>query len=208
MFTGIIEDIGIVKEIDSDKIIIETKLDDIKKGDSIAVNGVCLTVVSFDGRNISFDYSPNTDKITNIASLNKNSKVNLERALQLSARLGGHIVSGHIDETAQIETIEQMQRFFKIDFIASKEVLKYCIDKGSIAIDGISLTIAQVFDGGFSVFIIPETFNNTIMRFKKAKDLVNIETDIFAKWTQKLILGGVKSKGISIDILKENGFIQ
>jgi riboflavin synthase len=208
MFTGIIEDIGIVKEIGSDSIIIETKLDDIKKGDSIAVNGVCLTAISFDGRNISFDYSPNTDKITNIASLNKNSKVNLERALKLSARLGGHIVSGHIDAAAQIETIEQMQRFFKVNFIASKDILKYCVDKGSIAIDGISLTIADVFDRGFSVFIIPETFNNTIMRFKKVKDLVNIETDIFAKYTEKIILGGVKSKGISIDILKENGFIQ
>ncbi|MDR3049495.1 MAG: riboflavin synthase [Elusimicrobiota bacterium] len=207
MFTGIIEDIGTVQSISDSRICIESNLGGIKKGDSISINGVCLTVVFIDKNFISFDYSPRTDKITNLSSLKPNSKVNLERALTLSTRLGGHIVSGHIDSTAKIKNIQKLDKFFKVDFSCGQEILKHCADRGSIAIDGISLTIAESSVSGFSVFIIPETFNNTIMQFKKPQDSVNIETDILAKYIEKIISGGVTPKGISLEVLKDNGFI-
>ncbi len=205
MFTGLIEDIGTIKKIDSSKLSIETSLKDIKIGDSIAVNGVCLTAVSLDGGGFTADYSPQTDKVTTLSSLKSGSKVNLERALQLSSRLGGHIVSGHVDGIAKIKKIEKKGSFFHISFFCAKEILHYCVNKGSVAIDGISLTIADVFNDGFDVFIIPETINNTILKFKKAGDEVNIETDILGKYVEKFT--GKKDNAITLDMLKGNGFI-
>ncbi|MDR1952277.1 MAG: riboflavin synthase [Elusimicrobiota bacterium] len=205
MFTGIIEDIGMVKNISSSQIFIETKLDDIKVGDSIAVNGVCLTVVSLCG-GFSADYSPATDKTTNLSSLKIGSKVNLERALTLLSRLGGHIVSGHIDETAKISRIEKLERFFRIVFFSDKDLLKHCVDKGSVAVDGISLTISSVLKDGFEVFIIPQTFNNTALKYKKENDDVNIETDIIMKYLEKIET--LKKSGAGImDALRENGYL-
>ncbi|MDR0822836.1 MAG: riboflavin synthase, partial [Endomicrobium sp.] len=128
MFTGIIEDIGTVQSLSASRICIESKLGGIKKGDSISVNGVCLTAVLIDKNSISFDYSPHTDKITNLSSLKANSKVNLERALTLSTRIGGHIVSGHIDSKAEIKNIQKLDRFFKVDFSCGQEILKHCAD--------------------------------------------------------------------------------
>ncbi|MDR3112746.1 MAG: riboflavin synthase [Endomicrobium sp.] len=208
MFTGIIEDVGSVCEISSSKIAIETKLDAIAIGDSVAVNGVCLTAVSCAGgakalTRFSADYSPHTDKVTNLSQLKKGSPVNLERALQLSSRLGGHIVSGHIDATAKIETIEKSENFFRIVFCCPKEVMSLLADKASIAVDGVSLTISKVLPLGFEIFIIPQTFNNTIFKFKKSASIVNIETDILAKYAQKAVN---KEKGLTLEFLKENGF--
>ena len=203
MFTGLIEDIGTVKSVSSSRISVETKLGDIKKGDSIAVNGVCLTAVSVTGREFSADYSPQTDKITTLSSVKAGTKVNLERALQLSSRLGGHIVSGHVDGTAAIKSIEKSAGFYKISFLCGADILRYCVERGSIAIDGISLTLASVASGGFDVFIIPETFEKTAISFKKAGDKVNIETDILAKYIEKF---SKKTEGITLEMLKGNGF--
>ncbi|MCL2484854.1 MAG: riboflavin synthase [Endomicrobia bacterium] len=205
MFTGLIEDIGTVKSISQSQIMIETKLDSIAIGDSISVNGVCLTAVCVTSGDFTADYSPHTDKITNLSLLKPNSKVNLERALQLSSRLGGHIVSGHVDGAAKIEKIEKTDRFFRIIFSCHANVTKYCVDKGSIAVDGISLTISTVNSYGFEVYIIPETFNNTVLKYKKAGDTVNIETDILAKYIEKFT-NSKNSNGITLEMLKDNGF--
>ena len=204
MFTGIIENIGTVVKITNSQIAIQTKLDDIKLGDSISVNGVCLTAVKIESGALSADYSPQTDKITTLSSLKAGDKVNLERALQLSSRLGGHIISGHVDDTAKIVSVKQDGKFFKFDFAVSKKIIKQCVEKGSIAIDGISLTISDISPEGFRVFIIPETINSTILKFKKSGNLVNIETDVLAKYVQKFL--EKKDGALSLEFLKENGF--
>lgn len=205
MFTGIIEDIGKIVEFSKSKLTIETKLDDIKTGDSVAVNGVCLTAVKITGKNISFDYSPTTSDITNISSLQKNSIVNLERALQLQSRMGGHIVSGHIDTTTKITNIKKTDNFYIISFAVNQQIEKYIVNKGFIAIDGISLTISECNNSYFSVTMIPETFNKTIFYSGKTGDIVNIELDVLAKYIEKILNN--KNKNITIDLLKENGFI-
>jgi riboflavin synthase len=201
MFTGLVEDIGTVKNISSSKIEIETTFNDISKGDSIAINGVCLTAVCVNKNIFAADYSPHTDNVTTLSKMRQSSKVNLERALTLSSRLGGHIVSGHVDGTAKIEKIGALKEFYKVRFLCRKNILKYCVDKGSIAIDGISLTIASLSYSGFEIFIIPETFNNTIMKLKKVGAEVNVETDILAKYIEKF--AKKESSGISPEILKE-----
>jgi riboflavin synthase len=204
MFTGLIEDVGTVKSITKSQIEIETRIDDISKGGSVAVNGVCLTAVVVGGYSFSVDYSPNTNAVTALYELKTNSKVNLERALKLSSRLGGHIVSGHVDGTAKIKEISKRGNFYKISFLCGKEILRYIVDKGSVAVDGISLTVSNINSSDFEVFIIPETFYNTAMRFRKIGDTVNIETDILAKYIEKLM--NKKTGSISFEMLKENGF--
>ncbi|MDR2436911.1 MAG: riboflavin synthase [Endomicrobium sp.] len=206
MFTGLIEDIGVIKNISSSRIEIETTLNGISKGDSVSVNGVCLTAVSINKNIFVADYSPHTDKITTLSKVKKDSKVNLERALTLSSRLGGHIVSGHVDGTAKIEKIEVLKEFYKVKFLCEKNILNYCVNKGSIAVDGISLTIASILDYGFEIFIIPETFDNTIMQLKKASDEVNIETDVLAKYVEKFTKK--ETTNISFEMLKRNGFME
>ncbi|GHT55211.1 riboflavin synthase [Endomicrobiia bacterium] len=205
MFTGLIEDIGTVKNILSSQIELDTKLDNIAKGDSISVNGVCLTAVNLNKSTFIADYSPSTDRITTLSRLKQNSKVNLERALKLSSRFGGHIVNGHVDGIAKIEKIEKLKEFYRVVFSCGKNISAYCVEKGSIAVDGISLTIASLLNSGFEAFIIPETFNNTIMQFKKVGDEVNIEVDILAKYIEKFITN--KTNGILLETLKGNGFI-
>ena len=205
MFTGLIEDIGIVKKISSSRIEVETKLEGISKGDSISVNGVCLTAVVVNKNSFIVDYSPNTDKVTTLSKLKQNSNVNLERALTLSSRLGGHIVSGHVDGTAKIETIESLKNFYRIIFSCKYNIMSYCVEIGAVAVDGISLTISSLLSSGFEVFVIPKTFNNTIAQFKKIGDEVNIETDILAKYIEKI--ADKKTNSISFEMLKGNGFI-
>lgn len=207
MFTGIAEDIGKVINITNSQIQIETCLDDIKTGDSIAVNGVCLTVTEMFKKIISFDYSPTTSDITNISLLKKNSLVNLERALTLQTRLGGHIVSGHIDTSTKIIDIKKTDRFYFISFAANEIIKKYIVLKGFIAIDGISLTVAEINEKTFSVTMIPETFNKTIFYLRKPGDIVNVEIDVFAKYIEKLFGKKDNKKEITLDLLKENGFL-
>ncbi|MDR0618048.1 MAG: riboflavin synthase [Endomicrobium sp.] len=205
MFTGLIEDVGLVKNIFSSQIEITTSLKDIVKGDSIAVNGVCLTTVVVKVDGFVADYSPYTDKNTMLSKLENGSKVNLERALRFSSRLGGHIVSGHVDGTVRIKNIKKINNFYQILFNCKEMLLKYIVEKGSVAIDGVSLTVSSVHDFGFGVFIIPETFENTIFNFKKNDDEANIEVDILSKYVEKFI--NKNSNNLTIKMLKGNGFI-
>ena len=206
MFTGIVEDIGKVVNITNSQLEIETCLDDIKIGDSIAVNGVCLTVIKISNNKISFDYSPTTSDITNISLLKKNSVVNLERALTLNTRLGGHIVSGHIDTNTTIIDIKKEDRFYFISFKVNEDIKKYIVKKGFVSIDGISLTIAQNDNEKFSVTMIPETFNKTIFHTRKIGDVVNVELDVLAKYVENILNKKNDKKEITFDLLKENGF--
>jgi riboflavin synthase len=213
MFTGIIEEVGTVKSIVNKgnslslTILCNKILTNIHKGDSIAVNGVCLTVTSFSGSEFKADVSPETFKITNLKFLQPSSKVNLEPALTLSKPLGGHIVSGHIDSVAKILSIRKIEDFLKITVGISSELRKYMVQKGSVAIDGISLTINELNDIDFNVMIIPHTIANTTLVLKKEGDFVNIETDVIAKYVENFVSaykGG--DKGITADFLAKHGF--
>ncbi|MDR0401871.1 MAG: riboflavin synthase [Endomicrobium sp.] len=209
MFTGLIEDVGIIKSISDSKIEIKTNLDNIKKGDSISVNGVCLTAIFVNKNSFIAEYSSNTSNITNFSRLKKKSKINLERSLKCCSRFGGHVVSGHVDGIAKIKFIEKVKQFYKIIFSCEKNITDLCVNKGSIAVDGVSLTISSVSILHFETFIIPETFNNTIMQFKKNGDEVNIEVDIFAKYIRKFINENntnKKDRDITIEMLNKTGF--
>lgn len=209
MFTGIIEDIGTVVSATDSQIKINTNLTDIKIGDSVAVNGVCLTVTEIAGRQLCFDYSPTTGSVTNISMLQKNFTVNLERALQINSRLGGHIVSGHVDATAKIIGIKNLERFYNIVFENNDKINKYTVDKGFICVDGVSLTLAQCAEFSFGVTMIPETFCKTVFKNRKIGDIVNIELDILAKYVEKMLNKNDEKKTDVqyLDILKENGFM-
>jgi riboflavin synthase len=205
MFTGLIEDIGVIKKIFNSKIEITTSLKDIAKGDSVAVNGVCLTAVTIRQNSFIANYSPYTDKNTTLSKLRSESKVNLERALCVSSRLSGHIVSGHVDGTVQISNIKKTDNFYQVLFNCKENFLKFMIEKCSVAIDGVSLTVSKVYDFGFEVFIIPETFARTIFNLKKNNDEANIEIDILSKYVKKFI--NERSGSVNIEMLKRNGFI-
>lgn len=206
MFTGLIEDLGTVKRIGVSQIFVETKLGEISVGDSIAVNGACLTAVSVKDGIFTADYSLETDKVTALSHLKANDKVNLERALSLSSRLGGHIVSGHVDGKGAIAKVEKLERFYRVLISLDDNCMEYCVEKGSVAVDGISLTVSKITGGNIELNIIPETFASTALRFRKKKDKVNIETDILAKYVKKF-LKNKNSNGISLEMLKGNGFI-
>ena len=193
MFTGLIEDLGKVNNINKFEgywnIEIKTQLDDIKVGDSIAVNGVCLTVVTLGKKNISFDIITESLDKSNFSDLNVGEYVNLERCLRLSDRLGGHIVQGHVECVGKITSIENLidgQVIFEVSF--DKRFLKYCIYKGSITLDGISLTIMEILKSSIKVSIIPHTLKNTCLGFKKVNSSLNIETDLIAKYVEKNLL--------------------
>tara|TARA_B100001287_G_scaffold196380_1_gene166108 strand:+ start:832 stop:1452 length:621 start_codon:yes stop_codon:yes gene_type:complete len=202
MFTGIIKSVGEVKDILKDDEILKIKISSsenifntTKIGDSVSVNGTCLTAVEKNIQNhiISFDVVGETILKTNLNYLQNNEKVNLETPLKISDGLDGHIVQGHVDTTALILRNEKVKDNWLLDVKIDKKWLKYCILKGSIAIDGISLTIADINDnydnnyGSISVSIIPHTLENTNLKFKKNNDKVNIETDFFAKYIEKLL---------------------
>lgn len=212
MFTGIVESVGYVREIKgversvSLKIAVPDIFDDLKTGDSVAVDGVCLTAKVVNADDFVADVSPETLSRTTLGKLRTGDKVNMERALRLSDRLGGHIVSGHIDGTARLQAKAKEGESVKLSFALGRELLRYLIDKGSIAIDGISLTVNEVVDDGFSVNIIPHTAQNTTILDKKAGDEVNIEVDVIGKYVERL-LGKGKESSIDKAFLSEHGFL-
>lgn len=212
MFTGIVEEIGkinkIIKGEKSAKIIINADkvLEDVKFGDSIAVNGVCLTVTDYSSNNFTADVMTETFIKTNLKNLKPNDCVNLERALKLSDRIGGHIVSGHVDGIGTIKSIQRDEIAVWFEIKAPFEILKYIVYKGSVTIDGISLTVAYVDDYTFKVSIIPHTFQKTVLFYKKTGDEVNIECDILSKYVEKMLMFDSK-KGINMDFLRDNGFL-
>ena len=217
MFTGIIEEIGTIKSINSNGIssqlcISANKiLEDTKIGDSIAVNGVCLTVTSIKSNLFTADVMAETLRRSNLGSLLPQSKVNLERAMPANGRFGGHIVSGHIDGTGTIAETKPEGNAVWIKINCSSNLLKYIIHKGSITIDGISLTVAKVTDSDFSVSIIPHTAANTTLLQKKSGDVVNLENDVVGKYIEKLLsfqkIDEQKPQSkITEEFLRQNGF--
>lgn len=182
-----------------------TVLEGTACGDSICVNGVCLTVVDMDKSGFSADVAVETLKVTNLGELKTGARVNLERALQLSARIGGHLVSGHVDAVGRIRERRQEGNGWRIFIDAPDTVLRYVIKKGSIAIDGISLTVADVDKKGFSIAMIPHTAKLTTLGFKSAGDSVNLEADIIGKYVERLLSGRVES-GVSLELLRKSGF--
>ena len=215
MFTGIIEEKGTVKHISlagiSGSIAIRAKkvLGGTKIGDSIAVNGVCLTVTSFTADSFRADVMNETLSRTSLGSLKSGSPVDLERAMAAGGRFGGHIVSGHIDGTGTITDIKKDGIAHWYTISAPQGILRYIVEKGSIAIDGISLTVAKVTDTDFSVSIIPHTAEKTVLSDKKAGDIVNLENDIIGKYVEKLMKPAddtPKQSNITMDFLMKNGF--
>lgn len=213
MFTGIIEEIGTVKEIrhsgDSSfiKIQAEKIFEDMHIGDSIAVNGLCLTVTEFNNNIFRADVMNETLNRSSLGSLKQGSPVNLERAMSANGRFGGHIVSGHIDGTGIISDIKNDGIAIWYTVTAKPEIMHYIVEKGSVAIDGISLTVARVTENNFSVSIIPHTAGNTILSYKKSGDVVNLENDIIGKYIEKFTCPEKSKSNISMNFLKENGFI-
>lgn len=213
MFTGIIEETGTVKSFSKDSnggtITIECKtvLEDTKLGDSIAINGVCQTVTNLLSNCFSARVSDETLSVTAFEYLKPGDKVNLERALTLSSRLGGHIVSGHVDCKGKFLSKEQLTDFYNLEFEVPREQEKYIVHKGSITINGVSLTIAQIDSNIIKTAIIPHTFNNTNFNELKIGDYVNIETDILGKYVEKFLSAEDNSSSLSMKFLQENGFV-
>ena len=212
MFTGIVEEMGTVTKLIRDgkqqriSINCHKILEDIHIGDSIAVNGVCLTVVSFDGKGFSADVMNETFSRSSLGSLKPKSHVNLERAMAANGRFGGHIVSGHIDGTGKIISIKNDGNASWFEISASREILDGIVEKGSIAIDGISLTIAAVDNVSFKVSIIPHTLKETVLGTKKIGDLVNLENDVIGKYVKKLLACQTTNTGLTKEMLLANGF--
>lgn len=214
MFTGIVEEVGQVKAIGNGTLQIQaTKvLEDVKLGDSIAVNGICLTVTGFNSHSFQADVMPETIKRTSLGELKLGSLVNLERALTLSSRLGGHIVSGHIDGTGRIVSLKEDKNAILMKIQADGAILRYIVEKGSVALDGISLTVAQVGSRDFTVSLIPHTRQVTNLSVKGEGSLINIENDVVGKYVAKLLQPAGESadvaaqSSITMDFLKENGF--
>ncbi|MGN0181821.1 MAG: riboflavin synthase [Candidatus Ornithomonoglobus sp.] len=210
MFTGIVEEIGTIERVlaGTKSCSVTVKADkvfnDIKLGDSIAVNGVCLTVTDFKKPYFTSDVMPETMRRTSLGGLVRGSRVNLERAMQLNGRFGGHIVSGHIDGTGTILSMVREDNAVWVRVGAPRDITKYIVEKGSVALDGISLTVADVSPEEFSVSIIPHTAAETTLSERKNGDKINIECDIIGKYAEKLTKN--ESEGITEDFLKKYGF--
>ncbi len=210
MFTGIVETTGKIKAIRpigyGKRAYIESKknLEDINIGDSIAVNGVCLTAVELDNLVFGVDISFETLKRSNLGFLKEGDIVNLERALRLTDRLSGHIVLGHVDGIGKVISVQRVGEFFLLKVAIEERLMRYCVEKGSVAVDGISLTISALEERMFEVAVIPHTFENTNLSARKPGDYVNVEVDILGKYVERLLN---KKDGVTLDLLKENGFI-
>lgn len=215
MFTGIIEEIGTLQQIErgshSALLHIRCKkvLEGTQIGDSIAVNGVCLTVTTMNAEGYTADVMAETLNRSTLGSMKRGSQVNLERAMAADGRFGGHIVAGHVDGIGKIMKISHDETAIWYWISAMPEVLRYIVEKGSITVDGISLTVAQVSDTDFCVSVIPHTQANTILADKRVGDIVNLETDIIGKYVEKLLNIGAETKKeskLTMDFLRENGF--
>ncbi len=209
MFTGIVQEIGIIKDISFNRItVIACKvLKNMQLGESIAVNGACLTVSEYTENTFTVDVMPETLKRTTLKQLRKNDEVNLERALTLDGLLGGHLVQGHVDATGIILSIKDDggASIFKIQ--TSKELMSFVVEKGSITVDGISLTVMERTDTTFDISIVAFTMENTVMCNRKVGDIVNLESDVLAKYIVQFNKMGVPASNITFDFLQENGFL-
>ena len=213
MFTGIVEEVGRVRFLRGGskdgvlRIAAKRVLGDVRLGDSIAVNGVCLTVTDFDGGSFTADVMPETLRRSNLGMLRAGSPVNLERALVADGRFGGHIVSGHIDGMGTIASVRQEANAVWYEIEAAPSLLRLVVEKGSVALDGISLTVAAVDDASFSVSIIPHTGGQTTLLHRRPGEQVNLETDIIGKYVSRLLAPERAPKGgITREFLTQYGF--
>ena len=210
MFTGLVEALGTVHRLDREGagrllVVAEpTIATGVTVGDSVAINGACLTVVAHDAHTCSFQVGPETLRRTNLGDLNPGDSVNLERSLKVGDRLGGHFVQGHVDGLARISQIDRQGDWVLTWFGCDAEWTAQMVSKGSVAVDGISLTLVNVTADGFSVALIPHTLAKTTLGRKTVGDVVNLETDLLAKYVGKCLRGG----GVTWDTLKQSGFVQ
>ncbi len=222
MFTGIIQEIGIITRIKEGRgreftIKANRIVQDMHYGDSISVNGTCQTVTQFDHNNFSFFSMKETLELTNLSRLKVGSRVNLEPSLTLNSLLGGHLIMGHIDGTGFIKSIQNKQNSTLYNISVDKELIRYIVKKGSIAIDGISLTVYDLQDDILTVAIIPTTSKETTLSDRKTGDIVNIETDLLAKYIEKMLTHNAgwkeiteklkSDKGVSEDMLRKYGYL-
>ncbi|WP_102264076.1 riboflavin synthase [Mesobacillus jeotgali] len=218
MFTGIIEEIGTVANIQhggaSFVLTIDAKkvLSDVHLGDSIAVNGVCLTVTSFTENRFTVDVMPETVKASSLKTVKRGSKVNLERAMAAGGRFGGHFVAGHVDGVGTIKGKKQIENAVYYEIQADPELLKYVIMKGSVAVDGTSLTVFGVSEDSLTLSLIPLTLKDTVLGFKEKGDIVNIECDMIGKYVGHFLSNQVTSapkrgNNITAQFLEDNGFM-
>lgn len=227
MFTGIVEEMGTIRQIQRGRasavltIGAHKVLEDAHIGDSIAVNGICLTVTSLGGGAFTADVMHETLRRTSLSGLAPGSRVNLERAMAADGRFGGHIVSGHVDGVGIVDEIRRDDNAVWYTFRADPKVLRYIVEKGSITIDGISLTVADVTQSTFAISAIPHTVRETVLQFRRKGDTVNLETDIIGKYVEKLLYagppaestaaaaqtrGGEKGGGLTEEFLRMHGF--
>ena len=222
MFTGLVETVGKITSIErqgeASRITLSAGkiAEDVVLGESVAVGGVCLTVTEIRPPFLSFDAVYETMRKTALGQLQNGDSVNLERSLPVGGRLGGHIVQGHVDGTGRIASIRPVGNSWFIYIDASPELMRYIVTKGSVCLDGVSLTVAESADRTFSVSIIPHTWENTTLKDKRAGDLINIECDILGKYVEKLLgghLAGVdrtgseRGEGVSMDLLARSGYV-
>lgn len=212
MFTGIIEEVGKVEEISKQgrtlKLRIKARkiLNDLKVGDSININGACQTIIETDGDSFTVEAVEETLRKTNLGQLKTDDLVNLERALRFSDRLGGHLVTGHVDCVGKIKSIAKKNGSFLYEFELPEKFMGYLVEKGSVAIDGISLTVVNVLKGSFTISIIPFTLENTTLGTKKVGDLVNVETDLIGKYVERILASKKDKFEITEEWLKEKGW--
>jgi riboflavin synthase len=208
MFTGIVEEMGEVRGIVRKRELLELSLkaekvrEDLKKGDSVSLNGVCLTVTNLERDTFKVEVMSETLRRTTLEELKVGDRVNLERALRANGRLGGHIVNGHIDGVGMIRSEKQKGEERIMEIVPPQEVLKYILPQGSVAVEGVSLTVGEQKNNSFTIFLIPYTLKNSNLGFKKIGDKLNLEVDILGKYIERL-LKSEKSKGITKEILKE-----
>lgn len=215
MFTGIIEELGKVSALekrgDGARITVSAKIvgSDIKEGDSIAVNGVCLTALDVNSDSFSADVSGETLRASTLGNLSVGSVVNLERAVTPSTRLGGHIVQGHVDARGKFVSAVQSGDFWTVKIEFPKEIRQYLVYKGSVSVEGISLTVADLTDDHFEIAVIPKTWEMTNLSSLKEGDEVNLEADVIAKYVERILQYGKAKKGedITMEKLEELGFI-
>lgn len=214
MFTGIIEETGKIKSLNTVpdgaeiEVLCSKVLDGTKTGDSICVNGVCQTVTALSHNSFRAKLSSETLAVSTFDRAKAGDTVNLERALQLSSRLGGHIVTGHVDCRGKLLSAEKLSEFYNLEFEIPENQAKYVVRKGSVTVSGISLTVASVSGNTFTTAIIPHTYENTGLKTLHSGDFVNIETDVLAKYVEKILSVNDNRGEISMDFLQENGFLQ
>ncbi|HNT34821.1 MAG TPA: riboflavin synthase [bacterium] len=214
MFTGIVEEVGECLRLQASggtaalEVLVGGIIADLKLGDSLSVQGVCLTVCRIAGNRVSLDVSGETLSRTTLGSLTPGQKVNLERSLAVNGRLGGHIVQGHVDGIAVVQSLQMERDYATLRCRIPASFERYIAEKGSVALDGISLTVAEKSPAGvFAVAVIPTTIQNTTLRFRKAGDRLNLECDVLAKYIESLLQGKQTRQGLSEGFLLEHGFL-